>query len=420
MPDPGEPRPAARIGLVVVLLAALAGGLWWWKHSRTNNVPATRAVTQSQHGPEATAAATQRGAPIEPATLAVTVTDDKGPIVGATVRLTPKDGEIVVVKTGSDGVAHADLEPGAWTVSASAADHVPAALPAKQLAAGAAENLTIKLAAGGRTLRGTVSDATGGPVAGARIDAARLNSVAEPGDAVSTTFSGSDGKYQLTVAEGQLLVAAGSADYAPQSRYVEVGPAGAIADFSLVPGGVIEGVVRDERTKEPVVGASVLARRDSPAMLLAEAGANRATSGRDGRFRLGGLRPGAWDMSATDHARYSKAQKIVGLGVAEQVSDVELLIGAGPVIRGHVVDTTGAPAPSAQIRVFTRGEGTEGKADAAGAFALEGLRPGEYFFTASGATYLPAEGTRVALADKDVDGVVITVKRGATLKGHVE
>jgi len=421
MPDPGESRPAARIGLVVVLLAALGGGLWWWKHTRTNNAPATATVTQSQHGPAATAAATQRGAPIEPAKLVITVSDDKGPLAGATVRLAPKDGEIVVIKTGGDGVAHADhLEPGAWTASASAADHVPAALPAKQLTAGAVEQLAIKLAAGGRTLRGTVSDATGGPIVGARIDAARINSVAEPGDAVSTTFSGSDGKYQLTVAEGQLLVAAASADYAPQSRYVEVGPAGAIADFSLVPGGVIEGVVRDERTKEPVAGASVLARRDSPAMLLAETGAHRATSGRDGRFRLGGLRPGAWDMSATDHARYSKAQTIVGLGVAEQVSDVELLIGAGPVIRGHVVDTTGAPAPSAQIRVFTRGEGTESKADATGAFALEGLRPGEYFLTASGATYLPAGGTRVALADKDVDGVIVTVKRGATLKGHVE
>jgi hypothetical protein len=64
--------------------------------------------------------------------------------------------------------------------------------------------------------------------------------------------------------------------------------------------GVIEGVVRDERTREPVAGASVLARRDTAAILLAEAGAHRATSGIDGRFRIGGLRPGAWELTAAD------------------------------------------------------------------------------------------------------------------------
>jgi hypothetical protein len=420
MPVPGEPRHAARIGVVVVVLAALGGGLWWWKHGRPSDGPATATVPQPQHGPAAHPAP-QPGAPLEPATLTLTISDDKGPLAGATVRLAPKDGDIVVVKTGGDGVAHADhLEPGTWIVSASAADHVPAALPSRQLAAGAHEALVLQLRAGGRPLSGTVSDATGGPIAGARIDAARINTLAEPGDAVSTTFSGADGKYKLTAAEGQLLVAASSPDYAPQSRHLEVGPAGATADFALVPGGVIEGIVRDERTKEPVPGARVLARRDSPAMLLAESGAHRATSGSDGRFRLGGLRPGAWDLSATDHARYSRAQTVIGLGVAEQVSDVELLIGAGPVIRGRVVDTAGAPAPGVQIRAFSRGEGAEAKADAAGAFTLEALRPGAYVLTASAETYLPSGGTRVALGDQDVDGVVLTVQRGATLKGHVE
>src|SRR6185436_16679956 len=104
----------------------------------------------------------------------------------ATVRLAPSDGEIAVLKTGPDGIAHADqLEPGRWTISASAPGHAPAALPTRELAAGANEKLAIVLRAGGRTLSGTVSDATGGPVAGARIDAARLSVVADPSDAVS-------------------------------------------------------------------------------------------------------------------------------------------------------------------------------------------------------------------------------------------
>ena len=416
MPSTGEPRHAARVSIVIVLLAVLAG-VWWWKRARTEDHPATSAVTQLKAGPTAT----RRSAPIEPAKLAITVTDDRGPLAGATVRLAPRDGEVVVVKTGGDGVARADhLEPGAWAVSASAPDHLPAAPAPQQLAAGADARLSIKLATGGRVLSGTVSDATGGAIAGARVDAARLTAAAEPGGAVSSTLTGADGKYRLTVAEGHLLVAAASPDYAPQSRYVELGPAGAVADFSLVPGGVIEGMVRDERTKEPVAGASVVARRDSAAILLAEAGAHRATAGTDGRFRLGGLRPGAWELTATDHARHSRAPTIVGIGVAEQVSDVELPIGAGPVIRGRVVDEAGAPAPNVELRVFARGDRGDGTADASGGFTLEGLRPGDYAITATSPSFLPSGAARVALGDKDIDGVVVHVRRGTTLKGHVE
>ena len=290
MPKPGESR-LPRLGVVVVVLAAVTGGFWWWKQRGAGNSPATSAVTQPQRG-ASSKSQVPRGAPVAPARLAITVTDDKGPLADATVRLAPKDGEVVVVRTGADGTAHSDLDPGAWTVSASAADHLPAALPARQLAAGADEQVAIKLARGGRLLSGTVSDATGGPVAGARIGAARVNTSAEPSDAVSTAFTGADGKYRLSVAEGRLLVAASSPDYAPQSRYVELGPAGAVADFSLVPGGVIEGVVRDERTKEPVPGAAVLARRDSAALiLLAETGAHPARRDRRAAHDLGRRRP---------------------------------------------------------------------------------------------------------------------------------
>jgi protocatechuate 3,4-dioxygenase beta subunit len=420
MRSTGEPRPRLVTRALLAVAVLTIGGLWWWTH-RASDGPATSTVTQSQHGSSPAARSALANPPAEPARLAVTVTDDNGPLAGATVRLAPGDGEIVVVKTGSDGTARADqLAPGTWRVSASAAKHVPAALPATQLAAGADERLAIKLSLGGRILRGTVSDATGGAIAGARIDAARLNAVAEPGDAVSTAFTGADGTYGLTVAEGALLVAAASPDYAPQSRTLDVGPEGAVADFALVPGGVIEGAVRDERTKQPIAGASVTARRDSPAMLLAEAGTHRVLSGADGRFRIGGLRPGAWEVGASAQARHTRASTIVGLGVAEQVTDVELLIGDGPVIRGRVVDDAGQPAPRVSIRAFTRGDSSEAAADAAGAFTLEGLGPGNYAITARGEGYLSSGAARVTLRDKDVDGVVVTVKHGIAVHGHVE
>src|SRR6185503_18593770 len=114
---------------------------------------------------------------------------------------------------------------------------------------------------------------------------ATLDGSVRPSDAVASTTTAADGKYKVTVAEGQLLVAASEASYAPQSRFVEVGASGATADFALVPGGVIEGIVRDEKTKEPAPGANVFAQRDSPAMLLGERAVHTATAGADGRFR---------------------------------------------------------------------------------------------------------------------------------------
>jgi protocatechuate 3,4-dioxygenase beta subunit len=156
-------------------------------------------------------------------------------------------------------------------------------------------------------------------------------------------------------------------------------------------------------------------------MMLAETGSRRAIAGADGRFRLGGLRPGAWELAATSLGRHARAQTIIGLGVAEQVTDVEILIGAGPVIRGRVIDEAGAPAPETTVQAVTRGDSETTTADASGGFTIEGLRPAQYALIGSGGSgYLPNGTTGVALADKDVEGIVVTVRRGLSITGHVE
>ena len=90
-------------------------------------------------------------------------------------------------RPGKDGVARADsLEPGTWSISASADGHEPAAASSRELRAGETTKIDIQLAPGGRTLVGLVTDASGGPIAGARIDAAKLGGLARPSDAVAT------------------------------------------------------------------------------------------------------------------------------------------------------------------------------------------------------------------------------------------
>jgi hypothetical protein len=409
-------------GLVIVslVLAAAIGIFFYLRRGGDDREPV--AHTASAHDSAARGKAT-RAEEVEPAKLVVTVTDDKGPVAGATVRLERERGEVEIVQTAADGVARAEsLEPGTWRVSASAEGREPAALRARELRAGEIVNVELQLVAGGRTLTGLVTDATGGTIAGARIDAARLGGTARPTDAVASTLTGADGRYQLSVAEGQLLVAASEASYAPQSRFVEVGASGATADFQLVPGGVIEGIVRDERSREPVPGALVHARRDAPAMMLGERAIHVATTSADGRFRVAGLRPGGFELHARAEGRASTSPTIVGLGVAEQVSDVEILVGASPVIRGIVVDESGSPAPNVEVNAFAGGGGGDNSAvsDAHGAFVLEGLPPGNYVLIGRGEQFVPGGATRVELAGKDLDGVKVDVQRGLRIKGHVE
>jgi protocatechuate 3,4-dioxygenase beta subunit len=403
--------------LVGIALVVVIGGVaWWLRGSRKEDNPATSTVTQPTGAPKP-----HHVAAPDPARVVVTVRDAKGPVGGALVRLAPRQGDVIVLHAGADGVAQSGaLDPGAWAISASAMDHEPNGVASRDLKAGETARVELVLAVGGRTLAGLVTDASGGPISGVRIDAAKLGGMARPGNAIATVLTGADGRYKLSVAEGQLLVAASHADYAPQSRYVEIGSAGATADFALVPGGVIEGIVRDDKTHQPVPGAAVLARVDRPAMLLAEVAEHRAVAGADGKFRLSGLRPGAYELVGRDHTRNSKSPTRVGLGVAEQITDVEILIGASPAIRGIVLDDSGKPAAGVLVLALGEGPSDNVTAGADGKFEVTGLPPGRYMMTAQGEDYLAEGVTPVELAQKDLDDVRISVRRGIKIKGHVE
>lgn len=414
-----------RVVVGIALLAALVGGIAWWRLRRDSATPATSTVTQASGSGGAAPAPSATHANSEaPATATIKVTDDRGPVADASVRLSPEEGDVIVVKTGADGIARADkLAPGEWSVSASAPGHEPAGLERQTFAPGGSIELAITLPAGGRTLSGTVTDATGGPVSGARIDAARLGNMMRPGRAVATTATGADGTYSISVAEGQLMVEVSSPDYAAQSRYVEVGPTGAVADFQLVPGGAIEGIVRDATTKEGVASAVVLARRDGGgALRLAEGGGHVTKSGGDGRFRIGGLRPGAYELGAAADVRASKSPTVVGIGVAEQVADVEVMISAGPTVSGVVVDESGAPVPNIEVSANGNGPGggADDKTNAKGEFTLTGLAAGHYFAMATDDTFVPDGFTQFELADADVKGLKVKVRHAAQIVGHVE
>ena len=403
------------IAIVVVVVGLLVGAQVYKHHQRTTE-PAAAAEGELGSG-TARSPAVPSDSPT--AHVVVAVTDGAGPVADAWVRCASTEGDVAVVKTASDGNASIDLAAGQWSIAASATGHEPAATNLA-VAAGHDDRVRLVLASGGQTLTGIVTDMTGGVIAGARVDATRLHLNATAGSAIAVAFSDHDGRYKLAVGGGAILVAASHPEYAAQARYVDLGAGGATADFALVPGGTIEGVVRDAQTNQPVPGAAVFAWGNSPPIELGDVNEGAVKTDGAGTFRFTGLRPGAYELYAREGARSSRVPVGVGLGVAEQQTNIVVLVDAGATIRGKVVDDGGAPV--SKVAVSARGPGEAGRAisDDAGGFVLEGLSPGRWDLSGASDTYI-ADGQAIVPVEKsDVDGIVVRVRRGLDVKGHVE
>lgn len=404
------------IGVVVIAVGLLFIGSRLYKHHRR----ATDAAVTTQ--PPAGSNAARSLVVIRDMALAhivVSVADDAGPIENAIVRCAPTDGDVVVVKTATDGNATIDLGAGEWSIAASADGHEPSAT-SLLVVAGREERVRVVLAKGGQTLTGTVTDASGGAIAGVRIDAAQLDIDANARPAVAAAFSDAAGKYKLAVGGGQIVVAASHPEYTPQTRYVDVGSGGATADFALVPGGVIEGVVRDIQTKQPVAGAEVRASSDSSTLELVGATERVVKADESGKFRFAGLRPGAYELFAREGARRTRTPIGIGLGVAEQQTDIVVFVAGTATIRGKVVDETGAAVARATVTAFADVEGGKATSDSTGAFVLEGLSPNRWALRGRSDQHIADGQAIVELTKSDVNDIVVRVRRGLVVKGHVE
>jgi protocatechuate 3,4-dioxygenase beta subunit len=401
------------IALVLVVVGLIVVGTHLYKHHGRPSERAGASAGELGSGARRTPAAASSSL----AHIIVTVTDSGGSVANAWVRCAPADGDVVVVKTASDGSASIDLAAGQWSIAASADEHEPGATKLA-VVAGRDDHVRLVLAPGGQVLTGVVTDMTGGVVAGARIDAARLDGRTRAGDAIAVAFSDDDGRFKVALKGGAIVVAASHPEYAAQTRYVDLGTGGTTANFALVPGGAIEGVVRDAKTNQPVPGAAVYAASDAPPVELADTNGHAVVADAAGKFRFAGLRPGAYELFAKEGARSSRVPVGVDIGVAEQQTNIVVVVGASATIRGKVVDDSGAAAAQITIRAF--GTETEAISDAAGAFVLEGLPPGRWALRGTSDRYL-ADGRAIVFLDKsDVDGIVVRVRRGLEVRGHVD
>jgi hypothetical protein len=216
--------------------------------------------------------------------------------------------------------------------------------------------------AGNQRLAGMVVDDRGFPIAGARVEAAGRSALSDAA-----------GRFELTgLPPGPYRVRGSHADFAPAE--VAAVEAGEDARLQLVPGGGVEGELRDSRNGQVPPGA---------VLELSADGQRRVLPLRDGRFVATGVRAGRVVLLA--HAPgYVPLHKDVEVPAGDRPHDVtarevRLELEPGGVLTGRVRGDNGDGVPGAQI---TAGA-ANGRTDSRGEFRLDGVAAGRVRVAAS-------------------------------------
>jgi len=262
----------------------------------------------------------------------------------------------------------------------------------------------------GLTIAGRVVDETGAPVPGAKIRYAIPD-----GDAVS--WADDNGEFKLTgLGDGVHELAAFHGDRASEVVDVDAGEPSKEVELVVVDS-TIRGVVVDENG-DPVPEADIWARRDDMGGM---AGEDRAVTDSEGRFVLGPLAVGGYEIRALyggrrHHLRGPKTSARIGQ------DDVRIVLPRRASIRGRL--TKGGVAVSAFVvamedehpayldaSVFARADGS---------FEIEDVLPGEHDLAFAGDSFARHVISRVRVdAGEVVDLGAIEVGDGRRLRGRV-
>lgn len=171
------------------------------------------------------------------------------------------------------------------------------------------------------------------------------------------------------------------------------------------PSARITGHVFTINTKVPIPGASVTVRR---ADTNAPPGTNVQSANTDelGAFALDGLEQGVYIINANaggyfpDDATPNRPQgfgRMLTLSSAQQLANVDFVLGKAGILHGMVVDDKGEPFPQVRVLITQPMQaagarrlmpiGTGAATDDRGRFQLSGLAPGEYYLVAMGSPF---------------------------------
>jgi hypothetical protein len=295
-------------------------------------------------------------------------------------------------------------------------------------------------------ITGTVTDDSATAVADACINffsGATSFSARSAADGTYRSPALPDGSYTVWFAD----CAGSEPRYSPQwwdhatsaSRATTVTVAGATVsdiDAALARLVSLAGSARDA-AGDPVAGLCVTATRPDRSTW------RTITTGPDGRWSIGGLDAGDYDVlfatcGSGNYAPrwYPGADRqadgeTLHNAPGDSVAGLDATLPPGGSIAGHLVDDSGAPAAGACIDVRIPGDVFSGRAahtDAAGNYRVDGLGTGSYTVSFSCPPYVPesyshavndADATPVDVVEGAVATVDTTLTRTATLGGHV-
>ncbi len=328
------------------------------------------------------------------------------------------------------------LLPGGYFVHASAEGYVPDAVtrgePAIVTAGEPAPFVEIALVPGGAKLSGFVADATGGPIANARLRAIRL----QPSRVSIDVRTDGEGRFAIWLQPGFIELFAEADGYARTSLRAT---APSDVELRLLPGASIEGVVVRAGTREPIANVEVKAAPpENPQLAMARGAVSDGT----GRFRIDGLDPGLYLLTARAARLLGTYAGTVELGIAESAREVVIELQTSAEVSGRVQDERERPCRQGLValgpRDLTEPPSREELAalqtaaqtaqvpeqvaeiQADGSVHFPGVPPGQYFVTVRCASQLLAAGPRVLRVERDpIEGITWTVRRGATLRVRV-
>lgn len=324
---------------------------------------------------------------------------DGAPMAGAQVQvLGERSGPAAV--SGADGVYLLEgVAAGERTVEATHPEYEFASRTLEVVATG--ENrLDLKLERDRRReIRGRVLGQGGAPVAGARVLGPS-----------SSGRSAAEGSFKLLERDGRHEVWAQAEGYAPAQTAVtlEGGPVGDV-EIRLSGGGSLRGRLLG-LDREDLAAATV--ETALPPLLQ-----RRSAVDPQGGWRMSGLPPGTWEVTARSGGRSVTERVELAQDQEEAVLDLDF----PPVfeVSGRVLDPDGRPAADATVRLFTRGSGGWGYTRPDGSFRIE-VEEGAYRGFALKEGYLSARLEEpVQVESGPVEGLDLVLGRGTSLRGRI-
>lgn len=297
-------------------------------------------------------------------------------IAGATVTVFQNSIQIGSVISDANGnFMVAGLPPGSYTVVVSAPNYTTETVAA-MIENGQTTTINITLNEDPGTLTGSVRDTNNDPIAGGSVT---VQISTGTGIIVATTVTAPDGSYTLpNLAPGNYTVVAAASNFQAAAQGVTIVSNGtSIVNFNLAADpGSISGIVTNEQTGTPIIGANVQVRvQDSSGVVIAT-----VLTDDNGQYVVNGLAPGIYTVvvSATNFQTNAATVQVT----SNQTVDGSVSLQPNPgQISGTVVDSVGStPVPGASVNIVNSSGNliTTVLTDSNGVFMVEGLAPDNY------------------------------------------